>query len=258
MLDVPSLFDLQGKRALVTGGSRGLGAEIAEGLAEAGASLFILARREQWLSPAIESMRERGFNCHGALCDVRDPAQADRAVEAAVEALGGIDILVNNAGITWGADPVETPLEKWQAVIDVNLTGAFLFCQRVGKRMIEQGSGRIINIASIAGLRGGVSAGPGIPGYAASKAGLMGLTRELAVRWSGRGVLVNAVAPGFFPSRMTEKVLDQIQQHYEARVPMQRIGRPGELKGVVVFLASAAASYITGQTIVVDGGASIA
>ena len=257
MAHIQELFDLRGKAALITGGSRGLGAEMAEALAEAGAALFLLARREQWLGPTLEELRRRGFRCEGTLCDVSRPDQVEAAVAGAIEAFGKIDILVNNAGISWGAKAEEMPLEKWHAVLEVNLTGTWLFSQTVGRHMLGRGSGNIVNVASIAGLRGSASHNMGIAGYAASKAGVMGLTRELAAHWAGSGIRVNAIAPGFFPSRMSEKALERVQQQYEAGVPMGRIGRPGELKGVVVFLASEASSYITGQTIVVDGGQTI-
>jgi gluconate 5-dehydrogenase len=257
MAHIKELLDLTGKAALITGGSRGLGAEMAEALAESGASLFLLARREQWLAPTLEGFRQRGYRCEGALCDVSQADQVEAASAKAIEALGKIDILVNNAGISWGAKAEDMPLEKWRAVLDVNLTGTWLFSQVIGRHMIERGSGNIINVASIAGLRGSVSHNMGISGYAASKAGVMGLTRELAAHWARRGIRVNAIAPGFFPSRMSEKALESIQQQYEAGVPLGRIGRAGELKGVVVFLASEASSYITGQTIVVDGGQTI-
>jgi gluconate 5-dehydrogenase len=258
MASVQQLFDLTNKTALITGGSRGLGAEMAEALAEAGAAVFLLARRDEWLNPTIDAMKQRGFCCEGAICDVTDPAQVDGAVEKTIAAFGQIDILVNNAGVTWGAPAEDMPIDKWREVVDVNLTGTWLFSQAAGRHMLERGSGSIINIASISGLKGSMGLGASIAGYAASKAGVMGLTRELAGRWGARGIRVNAVAPGFFPSRMTERLLARIQKEYEAGVPLGRIGRAGELKGVVLFLASEASSYITGQTIVVDGGVTIA
>ncbi len=257
MPDVNSLFDLGGKSAIITGGSRGLGLEMAEALAEAGASIFLVARREKWLKPAIEGMQRRGFRCEGALCDVSEEEQVGQTVDKAIATLGKIDILVNNAGITWGAKAEDMPPEKWKAVVEVNLTGTWLFAQHVGRHMLERESGCIINIASISGLSGSVIPESGLVGYAASKAGVMGMTRELASQWGRRGIRVNAVAPGLFPSRMTEEILLRVQKEYEAGVPLGRIGRPGELKGVVLFLASDASSYITGQTIVVDGGATI-
>jgi len=248
------LFDLSGQTALVTGGSRGLGEEIAEGLGEAGASLMLVARREQWLAPAVERLRATGAPCEGMVADAADPAQVAECVRRTAGRYGPIDILVNNAGITWGAPAEEMPLEKWRAVLDVNLTGAFLFAQAAGREMIGRRRGTIINVASIAGLRA-MPEGVDSAGYVASKGGLLALTRELAARWARYGIRVNAIAPGFFPSRMTEKVLEQRQDAIARAIPMGRVGRAGELKGVAVFLASAASSYITGQTIVVDGGA---
>jgi gluconate 5-dehydrogenase len=251
------VFDLSGRVALVTGGSRGLGKEMAEGLAEAGASLMLLARREQWLQPTTEEFTSRGFKCEGAICDVSDPNDVRAAVDRTLRTFGKIDILVNNAGITWGAPAEEMPLDKWQKVLDVNLTGAFLFCQSAGRHMLERRSGSIINVASIAGLIGTMESGQPIVGYVAAKGGMLAMTRELAAKWARRGVRVNAIAPGFFPSRMTEKVLEASGPEIAANVPMGRVGLEGELKGVAVFLASDAAGYVTGQTIVVDGGTTI-
>src|SRR6185295_9707522 len=253
MTNMKSLFDLTGQVALVTGGSRGLGEEIAEGLAEAGAKLMLLARREQWLLPTVDTMRAHGFECEGTLCDVANQVDVVSAVAKTIERFGRLDILVNNAGVSWGAPAESMPLDKWQMVLDVNLTGAFLFSQAAAQQMIRQQYGRIINIASIAGLIG--SAGLQTAGYVASKGGLIALTRDLAANWAEHNIRVNAIAPGFFPSRMTEKVLPRMQQYLETGVPMKRAGRAGELKGVAVFLASDASNYITGQTIVVDGGA---
>jgi len=251
------LYDLSGKVALVTGGSRGLGKEMAEGLAEAGASLMLLARREQWLTPTVDEFRARGFRCEGTLCDVCDTDNVQATVEKTVAAYGQIDILVNNAGVTWGQPIEEHELEKWNKVLQINLTGAFLFSQRVGREMLKRRSGAIINVASIAGIQGTMESGQHIVGYVAAKGGLIAMTREFAAKWARRGVRINAIAPGFFPSRMTEKVLEHSQSEIEAAVPMGRIGGEGELKGVAVFLASPASGYITGQTIVVDGGSTI-
>jgi NAD(P)-dependent dehydrogenase (short-subunit alcohol dehydrogenase family) len=240
--------------ALVTGGSRGLGQEMADGLAEAGASLMLLARREQWLTPAVEDFRGRGIKCEGAICDVANPEDVRAAVDRTIEVYGQIDILVNNAGISWGAPAESMPLDKWRSVIDVDLTGAFLFCQAAGREMLKRKSGTIINVASIAGLIGTMEDGQHISGYVAAKGGLIALTRELAAKWAPHGIRVNAIAPGFFPSRMTEKLLDVARKQIEAQVPMGRVGREGELKGVCVLLASAASGYMTGTTVVVDGG----
>lgn len=254
---IQQLFDLSGRSAIITGGSRGLGEEFAEGLAEAGASLMLCARREQWLTPAVKAMRERGFRVEGMLCDVANEQQVQAVVDATLRAYGKIDILVNNAGVSWGSRPEELPFEQWKKVLEVNLTGAFLFSQAAGREMLKAGSGRIINIASIAGLKSSTH-GPHYASYAASKAGLMGLTRELAAAWGGSGIRVNSIAPGFFHSRLADKAIELVEPSIKERNPIPRIGDAGELKGVAVFLASDASSYITGQTIVVDGGRTIA
>lgn len=254
---IDTLFDLTGRVALVTGGSRGLGAEFAEGLAEAGASVMLCARRDEWLLPGVDSLRGRGFTVDAMRCDVTSASEVQAVVDATVERFGGIDILVNNAGVSWGERPEAMTLAHWQKVIDVNLTGAFICSQAAGREMIKRRYGRIINIASIAGLQGNVN-GPYYAGYAASKAGLMGLTRELAASWGRHGIRVNAIAPGFFHSRMSDSSIAQIESSLNAVTPLGRVGGPGELKGVAVFLASDASNYITGQTIVVDGGGTIA
>lgn len=258
MPELKQLFDLSGKVALVTGGSRGLGLEMAEGLAEAGATLMLLARREQWLAPAVESLKQRGFRAEGAVCDVSNPEVAPAAIARTVAAFGKLDILVNNAGVTWGQPAEEFPLDRWQMVLDIDLTAAFLFCQAAGKEMMKQGYGCIINVASVMGMIGTLpNLGHHLSAYVAAKGGLIALTRELAAKWAQYNIRVNAIAPGFFPSRMTEKSLEGYGDALAAATPMNRVGRPGELKGVAVFLAADASSYITGQTIVVDGGMTI-
>jgi gluconate 5-dehydrogenase len=253
---VKELFDLSGRAAIVTGGSRGLGREMAEGLAEAGASLMLCARREEWLRPTLEEFRGRGFRAEGMLCDVADQVQVQAVVDRTVEAFGKVDVLVNNAGVSWGERPETMPLDRWRKVLDVNLTGAFLFAQAAGREMLKREYGRIINVSSVSGLQSSAD-GPHYVGYAASKAGLFGLTRELAATWGRQGVRVNAVAPGFFHSRLTEGIIEQAEASIKARSPIPRVGREGELKGVAVFLASDASNYITGQIIVVDGGGTI-
>lgn len=256
MPTIAELFNLSGRVAIVTGGSRGLGLEMAEGLAEAGAALMLCARREEWLTPAVAGLRERGFRVEGAICDVSRAEQVQPVVDQAIAAYGRIDILVNNAGVSWGAAAEDLPLDKWQKVIDINLTGAFLFAQAAGRVMLKQEYGRIINVASIAGLKGSVK-GPHYAAYAASKAGLMGLTRELAAQWARQGIRVNAIAPGFFHSRLADPAIELAEPDIKAWSPIPRVGAAGELKGVVVFLAADASNYITGQTIVVDGGRTI-
>ena len=250
------LFDLSGKTAIVTGGSRGIGKEMAEGLAEAGANLMLCARRAEWLDETVEEFRKLDFNVHGRACDVSKPDEVQMVVDETIKHFGSVDILINNAGISWGAMPEDMPLEQWQKVIDVNLTGCFLFAQAAGREMLKVNKGTIINIASISGLTSSPN-GPFYAGYVASKAGLIGLTRELAASWGRKGIRVNAIAPGFFHSRLADAVIDIYETSIQENNAIPRIGREGELKGVTVFLASDASSYITGQTIVVDGGMTI-
>ncbi len=254
--NIKELFDLTGKTAIITGGSRGIGVEMAEGLAEAGASLMLCARREEWLVETVEEFRSKEFHVHGKTCDVAKEDDVQAVVDETVKQFGKVDILINNAGISWGAMPEEMPLEKWKKVIDVNLTGCFLFAQIAGREMLKQKSGSIINIASIAGITSSAN-GPFYAGYSASKAGLIGLTRELAASWGRRGIRVNAVAPGFFHSRLADAVIDIYEHSIQENNAIPRIGEEGELKGAIVFLASDASSYITGQTIVIDGGMTI-
>jgi len=253
---IKALFDLSGRVAIVTGGSRGLGKEMAEGLAEAGARLMLCARRAEWLTPTLDEMRKQGFTVAGQVADVSKPADVQAVVDATIAAFGEVHILINNAGVTWGESPETMPLEKWQKVIDVNLTGAFLFSQAAGREMLKRQYGRIVNVASIAGLRSSVR-GPHYAAYAASKAGLMGLTRELAASWGRQGIRVNAIAPGFFHSRLADPAIPLAEPDIKASSPIPRVGNAGELKGVAVFLAADASNYITGQVIAVDGGRSI-
>ncbi len=253
---VQELFDLTGKTALVTGGSRGLGKEMAEALAEAGASLMLCARRQEWLDETVAEFTDRGFKVEGMTADVSKPTDVENAVNETISKFGTIDVLINNAGISWGEMPEDMPLEKWQNVIDVNLTGCFLMAQAAGREMLKQGRGSIINITSISGITSSAN-GPFYAGYVASKAGLIGLTRELAASWGRRGIRVNAIAPGFFPSRLADAVIDIYERRIQEDNIIPRVGRSGELKGVTVFLASEASSYITGQTIVVDGGLTV-
>ena len=257
MSSIQDLFTLPGRVAIVTGGSRGLGEEMAEGLAEAGASLMLCARRDEWLTPTVDRLRGLGHRVEGVVADVAKPAEVQAVVDATVKAFGQVDILVNNAGITWGERPEVMPLDKWQKVVDVNLTGAFLFSQAAGREMLKRQYGRIINVASIAGLHSSVR-GPHYAGYAATKAGLMGLTRELAASWGRDGIRVNAIAPGFFHSRLADPAIPLAEPSIKASCPIPRVGAAGELKGVAVFLAADASNYITGQVIVVDGGRTIA
>lgn len=253
---IKELFDLTGKTAIVTGGSRGIGVEMAEALAEAGANLMLCARREEWLNETTEEFRKQGFSVAGKVCDVSKADDVQAVVDETIAQFGRVDILINNAGISWGAMPEEMPLAQWQKVLDVNLTGCFLMAQAVGREMLKHESGSIINIASIAGMTSSAN-GPFYAGYVASKAGLIGLTRELAASWGRKGIRVNAIAPGFFHSRLADKVIDIYERSIQETNVIPRVGDEGELKGITVFLASDASSYITGQTIAVDGGMTV-
>ena len=254
--NVKELFDLTGKTAIVTGGSRGIGKEMAEGMAEAGANLMLCARRAEWLEETVSEFAAKGFKVAGKTCDVAKPEEVQAVVDETVSRFGSVDILINNAGISWGAMPEDMPLDQWQKVLNVNLTGCFVFAQAVGREMLKQNSGSIINIASVAGLTSSAN-GPFYAGYVASKAGLIGLTRELAASWGRKGIRVNAIAPGFFHSRLADAVIDIYERSIQENNVIPRVGNEGELKGVTVFLASDASSYITGQTIAVDGGATV-
>jgi gluconate 5-dehydrogenase len=254
-MSVKDLFDLIGKVALVTGGSRGLGLDMATGLGEAGAAVVLTARREQWLMAAEEELRAKGISCAAVACDVSDPRQVTAAVRATIDRFGRIDVLVNNAGISWG-EPIETmPVEKWRQVFETNATGCFLMSQAAGREMVRAGrGGSIINIASVAGVIGLATDVLDAVGYSASKGAIITLTRDLAVKWAPSGIRVNAIAPGFFDTRLSHSLLEKTQEKVEKTTPMGRIGKPGELSGVAVFLASAASSYVTGQVLAVDGG----
>jgi NAD(P)-dependent dehydrogenase (short-subunit alcohol dehydrogenase family) len=252
---VQELFDLAGKVAIVTGGGSGLGRQMAESLAESGADLVLCARKAERCEQAAAELRGLGVRALGLGCDIRDPGQVDGVVRRAVEELGRVDILVNNAGTSWGAAPEDVPREGWQKVIDVNLTGAFLFAQAAGKVMIDQGDGgKIVNVASVAAFRGAPQAAMNAIAYNASKGGLVALTVDLAVKWAPHRINVNAIAPGWFPTEMSGSTIEAGRDAFLRRIPLGRFGGPDDLKGTIAFLASRASDYVTGTTVVVDGG----
>ncbi|MYL32622.1 glucose 1-dehydrogenase [Pontibacillus yanchengensis] len=254
-MSVKQLFDLTGKTAIVTGGGRGLGEQISEGFAEAGANLVLCSRKKDACEAvALRLKEEYKVETLALECDVTNPEDINQVVTKAREMFGSIDILVNNSGATWGAPSLEMPLEAWQKVMNVNTTGTFLMAQAVGKEMVEQKSGKIINISSVAGLGGVDPRFMDTVGYNASKGALITLTKDLAVKWGPYGVNVNAIAPGFFPTKMSKGVLEQGGDYILDRTPLNRFGREEDLKGAALFLASKASDYVTGDILTVDGG----
>ena len=245
-------FDLRGRVAIVTGAGRGLGQAMALGLAEAGADLVVVSRTLSEVEQTAAEVRRRGRKALPLRVDVTRQDQVEQMVHRSLEEWDHIDILVNNAGVALPKPALELRLEEWQGVIATNLTGVFLCCQAVGRVMVRQGGGKIINIASLLGLRGL----PGAAAYAASKGGVVQLTKVLALEWVGYHVQVNAICPGYFDTPMNQQVLANPQKRdfVLGRIPMGRLGQPEELIGTVVFLASSASDYITGQVICVDGG----
>ena len=248
------LFSLEGRVAVVTGASAGLGVSLAEGLGAAGAKLVVAARREDRLKDLASRLEADGVECLAAPCDVSQEASIDALVARTLDRFGRVDVLVNNAGITEVVPAQDETVECFDGVLDVNLRGVFLCAQRFGRPMLEQGSGVIVNVASMLGLVGSGQ----VPqaSYAASKGGVINLTRELAAQWARQGVRVNALAPGWFGSEMTAEMFESEKSHawMRNRTPMGRPGREGELVGALLFLASDASTFVTGQTVAVDGG----
>ena len=254
---IQELFDLSGQVALVTGGSRGLGLQIAESLGEAGAKIVLSSRKAADLEEAVALLQDRGIDARWIAADAADEAQARGIVTQTMERLGQIDILVNNAGASWGAPAEEHPLEAWDKVMNLNIRSLFVMSQEAAKQsMIPRRYGRIINVASIAGLSGNSSVMKTIA-YNTSKGAAVNFTRALAGEWGPYGITVNAIAPGFFPSKMTKGLLASIgEETLAAHAPLRRIGDDEDLKGAALLFASRAGKHITGQILAVDGGVS--
>ena len=238
---------------MITGGSVGLGRQMAQGLAEMGANLVLCARKKERCERAAEELQALGVTTLALACDVTNPASIQEVVDAVVSQFGRIDILINSAGISWGAPAEEMRLEHWSKVIETNLTGTFLCSQAVGKVMIGQKRGKIINIASVAGMAGSPTELQAI-GYSASKGGVIAFTRDLARKWAAHNIHVNAIAPGWFPTHMSGAVIERNKENLLKGIPLGRFGSEDDLKGAAVFLASNASDFVTGQVLVVDGG----
>jgi NAD(P)-dependent dehydrogenase (short-subunit alcohol dehydrogenase family) len=252
-LNVRKLFDLTGRVAIVSGGSMGLGLQMAEGLAEMGANLVLCARKKERCEEAGETLRSHGIQVLALACDVKDKAAIQQVAAETLAKFGRIDILINNAGVSWEAPVEEMTLEQWDKVLSTNLTGTFLFCQAVGKAMAAQASGKIINIASVAGL-GCASTDLQAIGYHASKGGVIAFTKDLACKWAPHNIQVNAIAPGWFPTHMSGWIIEHRKDSLLAKIPLGRFGGDHDLKGAAAFLASDASAYVTGHVLVVDGG----
>jgi NAD(P)-dependent dehydrogenase (short-subunit alcohol dehydrogenase family) len=252
--NVKQLFDLSGRVAIITGGSIGLGRQMAEGLAEMGADVVLCARKKERCEQAAHDLEKLGVRALALACDVKDPASVKLMVDTTVAHMGRIDILINNAGISWGAPVEQMSLADWNKVIETNLTGTFLCAQAVGKVMLGQGSGKIINMASVAGLKGVPPEMVEAIGYHASKGGVISFTKDLACKWARHNIQVNAIAPGWFPTHMSEWVIEHKREYLLGYIPAGRFGTDYDLKGAAVFLASDASGYVSGHVLVVDGG----
>jgi len=255
-MNVRQLFDLSGRVALVTGGSRGLGLQMAHALGGMGCRVAIAARKQAELIESEAALKAAGIEAAGFACDLQQAAAAPQLVNAVLARFGTVDILVNNAGATWAAPAEDYPDEAWHKVMRLNIDAPFFLAREVGRRcMIANRRGKIINVASVAGLRG---TRPGVHtiAYNTSKAALINFTRTLACEWGPYGINVNAICPGFFPSKMSAGLLEDIGDAVIARTPLGRLGSNEDLKGAVVFLASEASRHVSGQVLPVDGGAS--
>ena len=253
-----SLFDLSGRVAIITGGSRGLGLQVARALGEYGASLALVARKQAELDEAVKQLGAEGCTAVAFPADLGTREAAAVLTARVLERFGRIDVLINNAGATWGAPAEDYPLDGWNKVIDLNVTGLFLLTQAVAREaFLAQGKGAVVNVASIAGLLGNHPDLVGTVAYNTAKGAVINLTRALAAEWGPRGIRVNALAPGFFPSKMTEVTLAQHKEEMLRHTPLRKLGGNADLMGAALLLASDAGGHITGQTIVIDGGMTI-
>jgi gluconate 5-dehydrogenase len=253
-MNVRQLFDLSGRVAVITGGSIGLGRQVAQAFAEMGANVALCARKRERCEQAAEELKTLGVRTLALGCDVTDKDQIDEVVQEVVNHFGQIDILVNNAGISWGAPVENMTLADWHKVLETNLTGTFLCSQAAGKVMIGQKRGKIINMASVAAFGGAPAEVVQATAYHASKGAVVTLTKDLACKWATHNIQVNAIAPGWFPTQMSDWVIMHKKDVLLESIPARRFGGEEDLKGAAVFLASDASAYVTGHVLVVDGG----
>ena len=258
MANLKTLFNLQGRVALITGGSRGLGLQVAEALGEFGATVVLAARKKDELDEAVAHLEAMGIKARAVVADVGNPESVPALVDRVIAGEGTVDILVNNAGTTWGAPAEDYPLDGWTKVINLNVTGMFLLTQEVARRcFLPRGRGVVVNVASIEGLQGHHCRRGGTIAYNTAKGAVVNMTRALAAEWGPRGIRVNALAPGFFPSKLTAVTLDRHGEELVDGTPLGKLGGDDDLKGAALLLASDAGGHITGHVLVVDGGMTI-
>lgn len=249
------LFDLSGQVAIVTGGASGIGLQMSYALGEANAGLVIAARKMDRCREVARTLeKDLGITVLPVQVDISDPESIKQCFKTVMSRFSRVDILINNSGTVWGGPSLEYPLDAWEKVIKVNLTGSWLMCQEAARVMARQQYGRIINISSLAAFVGAPEQIMDTVAYQASKAGIVGLTKDLAIKWAKYNITVNSIAPGWFPTRLSSGSVDQSKDHVLRNIPMGRFGSDDELKGAALFLASPGASYCTGTTLVVDGG----
>ena len=254
MASVKQLFDLKGRVAVVTGGATGLGLQMATALAEAGANVVVCSRKQENCEEAARGLEKLGVKALGMACDVTQPAQVEAVKDATLKQFGRVDVLVNNSGKAWVAPPEELPLDRWQQIMDLNATAPFICAQIFGREMIKARRGKIINIASIAGLQGRNPKAYSSVVYSTSKGALVNFTRDLAVKWAQHNINVNCICPGFFVTPINQKLFEKNPEPILREIPLARTGGDNDLKGIAVLLASDAGSFITGAIIPVDGG----
>lgn len=252
-LNITEIFDLTNKTAIITGGSSGLGSQMALALAEAGANIVICSRNIQACQEMSDLLNQQGYQSIALQCDITNQKDIENVITQTMGKFGTIDILINNSGTSWIAPVLDLPADKWDKVMNVNLKGMFFFSQAVAKVMKDQGGGKIINISSVTGLYGTDPAFLDSVAYNTSKGAVVSLTKDLAVKLAQYNIQVNAIAPGFFPTKIT-KVLDKTTNILLSKIPAKRFGNENDLKGAAVFLSSKASDYITGQLLLVDGG----